>query len=68
MLRKRRAEFLKMRKIKEMLTRMTRMKFLLIKSKNVDDENLIINHCINHCNNSFLIISLIVVLREIGKY
>ena len=47
---------------------MTKMKLLLIKSKNVDDESLIINHFINRCNNSFLTISLTVILREIRKY
>ena len=47
---------------------MTRIKLLLIKLKNVDDESLIISHCINHCNNSFLTISLTVVLRKIRKY
>ena len=47
---------------------MTRMKLLLIKSKNVDDESLIINHYINRYNNSFLTISLTVILREIRKY
>ena len=54
--------------MRRMLTRMTRMKLLLIKSKNVDGGNLIINHCINRCNNSFLTISLAVALREIRKY
>ena len=68
MFKKCRVKLLKMRKIKKMLTRMARMKLLLIKSKNVDDESLIINHCINRCNNSFLTISLAVVLREIRKY
>ena len=65
MLRKRRAKFLKMRRMKKILTPMTKMKLLLIKSKNVDDESLIINHCINYCNNSFLTINLAVVLRKI---
>ena len=47
---------------------MTKIKFLLIKSKNVDNESLIISHYINYCNDSFLIINLIVVLRKIWKY
>ena len=65
MFKKYRAKLLKMRKMKKMLTRMIKMKLLLIKSKNVDDESLIINHYINRCNNSFLTINLIVALREI---
>ena len=68
MFKKHSVKFLKMRKIKKMLMRMTKMKLLLIKLKNVDNESLIINHCINHCNNLFLTINLIVALREIQKY
>ena len=54
--------------MKKMLTRMTKIKFLLIKSKNVDDESLIINRYINRYKNLFLIINLIVALRETRKY
>ena len=47
---------------------MTKIKLLLIKLKNVDNKSLIISHCINRCNNSFLTINLVVVLRKIRKY
>ena len=57
-----------MYKIKNMLTQMTKIKLLLIKLKNIDNENLIISHYINRCNNLFLSINLIVVLREIRRY
>ena len=68
MFRKRCAKFLKMRKMKKILTRMTKIKFLLIKSKNVDNKSLIISYYINCYNNSFLTINLVVVLRRIRKY
>ena len=68
MFRKYRVRLLKMRRIKRILMRMTIIKLLLIKSKNVDDESLIISHSINDCNNLFLIINLVIVLQEIRKY
>ena len=68
MFRKCRARFFKTRKLKKMLRRITKIKLLLNKLKNVDDESLIINHFINRCNKSFLIISLNVTLRKIRRY
>ena len=68
MFKKRRAKFLKTRKSKKILKRMTKIKLLLNKLKNINDESLIINHSINRCNKLFLTISLIVALRKIRKY
>ena len=66
--KKRRAKSFKTRRSRKILKRMTKIKLLLNKLKSVDDESLIINHSINHCNISFLTINLIIALRKIRKY
>ena len=53
MFRKCRARFLKIRRIKKNMTRMIKIKFLLIKLKNVGNKNSIISYCINCYNNYF---------------